>query len=172
MKIPYFTFPKTYVKNSNIIGAGKGLFLDENITKYDWIGFYPGKIDKIGNIQPNEYTMGTLFNNIIINANPNILRGVHLINEGNYEYKINTFYVKLSNGLCLYFAGKNIKKNTELLTCYSNSYGKRNYNISNNCEDPRCVNSVNKHRNNSLKYNNWLHKLNIKCPKNINILLK
>lgn len=179
MNIPYETFPKTYVKKSCIKNAGIGLFTKKKLKKYDWIGFYPGIIDNIENIVGDvAYMMGTRKPNIIISADGNIKKGVHLINEGNNCNLPNVFYVKLDNGLCLYFAGREINKNEELITCYSTSYGTRSYPITdeNKCTDPRCI-KMNKyhrtHRNKSLFYRGWKKKLREKKPrkfKNFDIL--
>tara|TARA_A100001011_G_scaffold390178_1_gene473084 strand:- start:8 stop:544 length:537 start_codon:yes stop_codon:yes gene_type:complete len=173
MNIQYNTYCKTYVKKSNIKGAGLGLFLGEKLEKYDWIGLYPGIMDKIEKINGDPvYIMGTRKPGIVISADGNIKRGVHLVNEGNNNNLPNVFYVKLYSGKCLYFAGRNIKKNEELITCYSCSYGNRPYAItdSNKCTDPRCKimnNSIGTHRNNSFFYRGWKKKLKEKKPKKV-----
>ena len=171
MNIPYETFTKTYVAKSTIYNAGIGLFSGQKLKKFDWIGFYPGIMGKrekvIGDLA---YVMGTREPGIIISANGNIKDGVHLVNEGNNTNLPNVFYVKLTSGLCLYFAGRKIQKDEELLTCYSSSYGTRCYQIvdSNKCTDPRCKNMCKKgklHRNKSLFCNGWKNELERKTPK-------
>ena len=179
MDIPYVTFPETYVKKSCIKGAGMGLFTKQKLKKYDWIGFYPGKMDKIENIEGDSaYMMGTRKTGIVISADGNIKSGVHLVNEGNNCNLPNVWYVKLNGGLCLYFAGREIDKNEELITCYSRSYGNRSYPITDTdkCTDPRCK-KMNKcqgrHRNKSLFYRGWKKELKKKKPselKNYDIL--
>ena len=171
MDIPYETFINTYVKKSCIKNAGIGLFTKKKLKKFDWIGFYPGRLDKIENIVGDPvYMMGTRKIGTIISADGNIKKGVHLVNEGNNHNIPNVFYVKLNNGLCLYFAGREINKNEELITCYSSSYGKRSYPITdcNKCSDPRCK-KMNKcqgtHRNKSLFYRGWKKKIREKTPK-------
>lgn len=173
MNIPYLTFPKTYVKKSNIENAGVGLFTDKNLDKYDWIGFYPGILDKRENVVGNPlYMMGTINNAMVISADENIKSGVHLVNEGNNDYLPNVWYIKLDNYLCLYFAGRKIKKGEELLTCYSCSYGNRLYEIVDSCKctDPRCK-KMNKregtHRRTSLWYKGWREKLKQKKLKDL-----
>ncbi len=171
MDIQYVTFPKTYIDNSCINGAGIGLFAGEDLEKYDWIGFYPGKMDNIENIEGDPaYMMGTRKVDIIISADRNIKSGVHLVNEGNNCNLPNVWYVKLENYLCLYFAGRNIRKGEELITCYSRSYGNRKYEItdSDKCTDPRCK-KMNKcqgtHRKKSLFYRGWKAELEKRKPK-------
>ena len=171
MNVPYKTFPKTYSKKSLIKGAGIGLFTKKKLEKFEWIGFYPGVLDKIENVNGNAaYIMGTRKLGVVISANEKEMKGVHLVNEGNNMYKPNVWYVKFKNGLCLYFAGREIAKNEELLTCYSRSYGIRSYEItfSEKCTDPRCI-KMNKcqgtHRNKSLFYRGWKKKLKDKMPK-------
>ena len=148
MNIPYETFPKTYVKKSCIKNAGIGLFTKKKLKKYDWIGFYPGIIDNIENIVGDvAYMMGTRKPNIIISADGNIKKGVHLINEGNNCNLPNVFYVKL-----------------DPIT------------DENKCTDPRCIkmnNCCGTHRNKSLFHRGWKKKLREKKPrkfKNFDIL--
>ena len=173
MDIPYKTFIKTYVKKSTIENAGVGLFTEKKLRKFDWIGFYPGRLDKIEDIVGDPaYYMGTRNQRKIISADGDIKMGVHFVNEGNNYHLPNVFYVKLYNNYCLYFAGRDINKNEELITCYSNSYRSRTYPITsvNKCTDPRCKMMCNKrgtHRNKSLFYRGWMKKLREKKPKKL-----
>ena len=166
--INYETFIPTYTSKSTILNAGDGLFTKTFIKSFTWIGFYPGKITKTYNNKNKFHIMGTINNKYII-ADQTIKKGVHMINEAGKNNIANVWYIKLSNDYCLYFAGKDIYPNQELLTCYSRTYGKRNYLISNNCSDPRCKN--NKHRMNSNIINEWIDKLNKNKPEYLENLI-
>ena len=66
-KIPYKTLIPTYTKQSTISGAGLGLFAKNNISKFDWIGFYPGVLcnkNEKDNFENMMYIMGC-YDNII-----------------------------------------------------------------------------------------------------------
>ena len=163
-KIPYKTFVPTYIAKSNIPGAGNGLFSKIYLKPFTWIGFYPGTVTT--NISTNEnemYIMGTSNNKYYIEADSSIKCGVHMVNEASANTTANVWYIKLSNNYCLYFTGKSIKPNEELLTCYSKTYGNRLYPISNNCSDPRCIDKY--HRKNSMMLNEWRDILNENIPK-------
>lgn len=168
LNIPYKTYTPTYTKQSTISGAGLGLFAKNNISKFDWIGFYPGVLcnknekNKFENIM---YIMGCSDNIHIIEADSNIKCGVHMVNEAGKDNVANVWYVKFKDGNVLYFAGQQIKAGEELLTCYSSTYGKRHYKICNNCSDPRCKQF--KHRNHSLMLDSWMVHLKKKCPRNL-----
>ena len=163
MKIPYKTFVPTYTDKSSIPNAGNGLFTETYLEPFTWIGFYPGKVTNNYNSKNEMYVMATLDNKYIL-ADENIKKGVHMVNEAGENNIANVWYIKLPNNYCLYFTGKPIHPGEELLTCYSNTYGKRPYPISNNCSDPRCKNK--NHRNNSRVLDEWKHKLNKNIPKN------
>lgn len=170
--IPYFTFPKTYVQKSSIVSAGVGLFTDEKLKKFDWIGFYPGVLSRKASADSHpDYTMGTRYPDYCIYTDKNEKCGVHLVNEGNNQNLPNVWYVKLENKLCLYFAGREIEKGEELLTCYSDIYS-RNYSImdASKCSDPRCKEMSklkNKHRDKSLFYKGWKQELKNSRPKKL-----
>ena len=171
-KIPYKTFIQTYTDKSTIQNAGYGLFTKVYLKPFTWIGFYPGKITDKYNSKNEMYTMCTSDNKYIL-ADPNIKYGVHMVNEAGKNNIANVWYVKLSNNYCLYFTGKSVQPGEELLTCYSQTYGKRPYPISNNCSDPRCTNK--NHRIHSLILDEWKNKLIKNIPKylekiNYNIL--
>ena len=183
-KFPYKTFVPTYVGKSNIRGAGYGLFSKKYLKPFTWIGFYPGNLTTkistnenemyimgtsnemyiMGTSNENEmYIMGTSNNKYYIEADSSIKCGVHMVNEASANTTANVWYIKLSNNYCLYFTGKSIKPNEELLTCYSKTYGNRLYPISNNCSDPRCIDKY--HRKNSMMLNEWRDILNENIPK-------
>ena len=174
IQIPYFTFVKTYLSKSKMDKAGNGIFAKEDIKPFKWIGFYPGKIidTKVDDIKYPRYVMGTLNPQTVIEGNPKIKKGVHLVNESNRNNPPNVWYIKLKNLNCLYFAGRYIKKGEELITCYSSSYGIRDYSICNNCTDPRCNKNKNKnknknnHRDNSNILQEWISPLKLNAPTN------
>ena len=170
-KIPYKTFIPTYTAISKIPNAGYGLFTKIYLEPFTWIGFYPGDVtNNFDSCENNMHRMGTLDNKYVIEADSNIKNGVHMVNEAGCNTKANVWYVKLSNNYCLYFASTSIRPKEELLTCYSQSYGKRPYSISSNCSDPRCCNKC--HRKNSIMLNCWkniLIKNKPKCLDNIKL---
>ena len=164
---PYKTFVQTYTSKSPMTQSGNGLFSKSYIPEFSWIGFYPGIIkNNTDVIIHRQHIMGCLSNKHVIEADANIYHGVHMINEANDKLSANVFYIKLTNGACLYFAGRDIYKNEELLTCYSETYGKRKYKISKKCADPRCFGS--QHRKESLPLKEWIPKLIKKIPPKIN----
>lgn len=164
-KIPYKTFVPTYIDKSIIPNAGNGLFTNTYLEQFTWIGFYPGKVSNNYNSKNEMYTMTTSDNKYIL-ADSNIKNGVHMVNEAGGNNVANVWYVKLPNNYCLYFTGLPVNPGEELLTCYSKTYGKRPYPISNNCSDPRCINKD--HRKSSKLLDEWKKQLIKKKPKEIN----
>ena len=163
-KISYTTFVPTYVAKSNIPNAGCGLFSKTYLKPFTWIGFYPGNVTtKISTNENKMYIMSTSNNQHYIEADCSIKSGVHMVNEASSNTVANVWYIKLDNNYCLYFTGLSVQPNEELLTCYSKTYGKRAYPISNNCSDPRCFNK--NHRTNSILLNDWKYKLIKNMPK-------
>ena len=149
MVVPYRSFVPTRALSSKIPGAGTGLFSEDLIAKYTWIGFYPGKVTSKTNRKLASHTMGTSRDLYII-ADPGVKTGVHMVNEATVGFgEANVYYVKLSHsGYVLYFAGRDVEKGEELFTCYSRNYMKRPYSVPKTCADPRCANNP-KHRTHS-----------------------
>ena len=135
----YVTHVKTRVKKSKIPNAGYGMFADEDIPKHTVIGFYPGKVIHKSKARYPRYTMRTKNKNLVIEPNPRIKTGVHMINEAGFGQQANVLYKTLEYNQCVYFSVDDIKKGDELLTCYGAFYP-RNYKIpyAKHCRDPRC----------------------------------
>lgn len=109
MHFSYNTFIKTYSDKSSIPNAGNGLFAGENISPFTWIGFYPGKQTNVNDIKVHHmHIMGCVDEHKVIEANPNIKKGVHLVNEASKKHVANVWYVKFKDGNCLYFAATDI----------------------------------------------------------------
>ncbi len=135
----YTTHVETKVKKSSIKGAGLGMFANQDIPKLTVIGFYPGTLKHKKDINNINYVMGTRTKHLVIEPNPRIKTGVHMINEASKGRSANVLYKKLRNNMCIYFSIDDIKKGEELLTCYGAFYP-RKYEIPlpSNCRDPRC----------------------------------
>ena len=157
---PYTTFIETATQQS-VVGtdAGLGLICCCDVAKFTWIGLYPGDVTTRRHRKRNTHTMETSTTGTFIVADPAVKTGVHMVNEATSTFVANTFYVKLPDETVLYFAGTDIKAGTELLTCYSKTYGKRPYPISKSCMDPRCANSSGRHRTSSGMLAEWLEPL-------------
>ena len=157
---PYTTFIETATQQS-VVGtdAGLGLICCCDVAKFTWIGLYPGDVTTRRHRKRNTHTMETSTTGTFIFADPAVKTGVHMVNEATSTFVANTFYVKLPDETVLYFAGTDIKAGTELLTCYSKTYGKRPYPISKSCMDPRCANSSGRHRTSSGMLAEWLKPL-------------
>ena len=151
--IPYESFVPTFTAPSTLPSGGDGLFAVDALPPFTWLGFYPGKCSKRFNGKRQDHTMGTVDDAFII-ADAAIKEGMHMINEAGRCQVANVWYVKLDSGYVLYFVGRPVQPNEELLTCYSRRYGKRSYPIPTKCSDPRCVASG-KHRVESAMLDEW-----------------
>ena len=138
----YTTHVKTKVKKSKIPNAGYGMFAAEDIPKHTVIGFYPGKVIHKSKITYPNYVKEKKNKKLVIEPNPRIRTGVHMINEAGKNEQANVLYKKLEYNQCVYFSIDNIKKGEELLTCYGAFYP-RKYAIppASKCKDPRCRNN-------------------------------
>lgn len=169
--MPYVTLVPTSPQPSTIEGAGTGLMTVAALQQFDWIGFYPGKVTRRVNKKLLDHTMGLDVAGatcggeakatkkgkgpLFLVPDPEVPRGLHMINEPPPGRDVNVWYVKLENGFVLFFAGKAIAAGDELLTCYSRSYPKRAYGISRKgCTDPRCANQK-LHRTHSQMLPEW-----------------
>jgi len=135
----YTTHVKTRVKKSKIPNAGLGMFAGEDIPKNTVIGFYPGRVIPRTKAKYHNYTMSTKNKRLVIEPNPRIKNGVHMINEAGINQRANVLYKTLEYNQCVYFSVDDIKKGDELLTCYGAFYP-RKYKIppASKCRDPRC----------------------------------
>ena len=133
--------PKTSVKISSLIKSSKrnkGLFADQDIKEGELITFYPihflkltnsNKIYLSGDFLINnckmdldyiqKYSLAGYNTDYIIGGHPNLLidyQNGHMINH--HEINDNCFFQLINSSIWGIFAGKNIKKGSELLINY------------------------------------------------------
>jgi len=161
--IPYVCLVPTRLAKSSMAKAGDGLFAIEYLLPFTWVGFYPGKVTATFNRKRESHTMGTVDNangdKQFIIADADVKEGVHMINEAGRNTVANVWYAKLQSGYVLYFTGREVHPQEELLTCYSRSYGKRCYPVPAQCSDPRCMAAEHSHRFESSLIEEWREQL-------------
>ena len=188
--MPYTTLVRVSAQQSAMRGAGTGMFAQERLAPFTWVGFYPGKVVSslcllapgtggaaggAASVTTNMHTMGTAGGALVIIADPAIRTGVHMINEASAPLLANVWYAKLANGYVLYFAGgAGVDAGAEMLTCYSRTYGKRPYPIAakGECSDPRCCGVANHRRHSELGLSpgEWRGALMAKHPRELHVL--
>ena len=114
-----------YISESNIKGAGRGLFAGKDYIKGEIIDINPF-IEVKNNTIINSYSWSCPWNKYISLV---VLGNINFINETQNKYKQNVFYYHFDkiNKKIMCKAIKDIKKDEELLTDYGEKYNRNHY---------------------------------------------